>query len=71
MIRISSSKIKEIANDLDGINIDGIHFAQEGEVRGIQAIFANDADDEEVAKAVVKKYLKENYPVLKIYIEVI
>ena len=71
MLRISSAKIANIAKEMDGIEIQGIHYKQEGEVKGIQVLFSADTDNEELAQTVVKKYLKANYPVLKIYVEVI
>lgn len=71
MLRISSAKTSDIAKELDGIEIEGIHFKQEGAVKGIQVLFSTDIDDEELAKTVVKKYLKANYPIYKIYVEVI
>ncbi len=71
MIRISSAKISVLASELDGIELQGIHFKQEGSVEGIQALFSVDTDDEELAKSAVKKYFKENHAILKIYVEVI
>lgn len=71
MLRVSSSKIAELAKEMDGLELQGIRLKQEGEVKGIQVLFSTNADDEELAKSVVKKYLKENHPVLRIYVEVI
>jgi len=71
MIRVSSSKIKDLAKELNGIEILGIHFKQEGEVKGIQVLLSTDTDDAEKAKSAVKNYLKEHYPALKIYVEVL
>ncbi len=71
MLRVSSSKIADLAKEMDGLEIDGIHLKQEGEVQGIQVLFSTDAEDEEIAKAAVKKYIKVNHPILKTYVEVI
>lgn len=71
MLRISSPKVTEVAKELDGIEIEGIHFKKEGESKGIQVLFSTDADDEELAKKVLKKYLKVNHPVFHMYVEVI
>jgi len=71
MLRISGPKITEIAKELDGIEIQGINFNQKEEPKGIQVLFLTNADDEETAKSVVKSFLKEKFPVLRIYVEVI
>jgi len=71
MLRISSSKINDIAADIDGKVINDIRFGKSGNPVGIQATFTSDAADEQLAMAAVKKYLKEKYPVLRIYVEVI
>lgn len=71
MIKISAGKIRDIAADIDGKTIDGIRFTQSGEPQGIMATFTVDASDEGSAQAAVKKYLKEKYPVLRIYVEIV
>jgi hypothetical protein len=71
MLRVSGPKMTEFAKELDGIEINGIHFKQEGVVQGIQAVFSTDAEDEELAKGAVKAYFKANHPVYRIYVEVI
>lgn len=71
MLRISSPKIADLAKELDGIEIEGIQFKKKGEPKGIQVLFTVDTDDEEMAKTVLKKYLKVNHPVFHIYVEVI
>jgi hypothetical protein len=71
MLRISSGKIKDIINDINGKAIDGITYTNAGEAVGITATFSTDAGDDELAKQTIKKYLKERFPVLRIYVEVV
>jgi len=71
VVRISSSKIKIIAEDIDGKIVGGIKYELDGPVKGIAAIFKHDSDDEELAGSTIKKYIKSNYPVLRVYVEVI
>jgi len=71
MLRISSSKINDITADIAGKTINGIRYSKSGEPVGLMATFSSDAADEQLAMAGIKKYLKEKYPVLRIYVEVI
>ena len=71
MIKISSAKIRDITADIDGKVIEGIQYTKSSEPQGIMATFTVDTSNEEHAMAAVKKYLKEKYPVLRIYVEVI
>jgi len=71
MIRISSSRISDIVKDIDGKVINNIRYNKTGEPAGIQAVFSTDTADEQLAMTTIKKYLKEKYPVLRIYVEVI
>lgn len=71
MLRISSPKITNLAEELNGIEIEGIHFTQENEPSGIQVNFSVDTENEELAKSVLKKYLKANHPVFHIYVEIV
>ena len=71
MIKISSARIKDITSDIDGKVINDIQFTKSGEPQGIMATFTVNASNEELAMTAIKKYLKEKYPVLRIYVEVI
>jgi hypothetical protein len=71
MLRISAAKIAEFAKELDGIEIQGIHFHQAEAVKGIQVLFSVDTPDEELAKNAVKSYLKANHPAHRVYVEII
>jgi hypothetical protein len=71
MLRISSGKITDIINDINGKTVDGIIYTKAGETTGLMAVFSTDAKDDELAKQTIKKYLKERFPVLRIYVEVI
>ena len=71
MLRISSAKIANLAKELDGIEIEGVHFKKESDTKGIQVLFSVNIDDEELAKSVVKKYLKVNHPVYRVYVEIV
>ena len=71
MLRISAAKIADFARELDGIEMQGIHFKQVDAVKGIQVLFTVDTQDEEFAKNVVKSYLKTNHPAHRIYVEII
>ena len=71
MIKISSSKIRDITRDIDGKVIDAIQFTKSGEPEGIAAVFSVNTSDEELAKAAIKKYLKEKFPVLRTYVEIV
>ena len=71
MIRISSSKISDIVKDIDGTTINDIRFSKASEPVGLMVTFTSDAKDEQLAMAAIKKFLKEKYPVLRIYVEVI
>ena len=42
MLRISAAKIADFARELDGIEIQGIHFKQVDAVEGIQVLFTVD-----------------------------
>jgi hypothetical protein len=71
MLRISSAKILKITDDINGKEVDGITYTKSGEPAGLMATFSAGAADDELAKQIIKKYLKEKYPVLQIYVEVI
>ncbi len=71
MLRISAAKIAEFAHELDGIEIQGIHFKQVDAVKGIQVLFSVDTQDEEFAKNIVKSYLKSNHPAHRVYVEIV
>lgn len=71
MIRISSSKIKDIAADIDNAVIEGIRYNKVGNTAGLMATFSHNSDNEETARDNIKQYLKKRFPVLRIYVEVI
>lgn len=71
MIRVSGPKIQDVVKNVDGKEIDGIVYALTGKVQGIQATFTTNANDEEVAKDQLKKYLKQYMGPYRIYVEVI
>lgn len=71
MIRVSSPKIKEFVEMIDGKEIEGVLYRLVGKIIGIQAIFETNAEDEEYAKDSLKVYLKQKYGYLKFYVEVI
>ena len=71
MIKVSSSKIRMIAEAVNGNCLDSITFELVGVVKGITASFSHDSADEELAQKVMKKYIKTNFPVLKVYVEIV
>ena len=71
MIKISGAKINEISAEIDGKTFDNIKFTRTGDPEGIAASFSVDTSNEELAMAALKKFLKEKYPVLRIYVEII
>lgn len=71
MIRISGPKIQDVAQAVDGQTIDNVTYTLAGPLAGIQAVFTTDAANEEAAKDSLKKHLKQTFPVLRLYLEVI
>lgn len=71
MLQVSGAKIKEIVNEINGKEVDGIQYTYTGKMVGIQATFTTNIEDENLAKEKLKKYLKQNMGHLRIYIEVI
>lgn len=71
MIRVSGPKISDVTKHLDGRTVSGVTYQAHGKPVGIQVCFCTDAADEQLAKNDLKKHLKEAFPVLRLYIEVI
>ena len=71
MIKVSGPKIQDVVKLVDGKEIEGIVYSFTGKMQGIQATFTTNANDEEVAKDLLKKYLKQNMGPYRMYVEVI
>lgn len=71
MIRISGPKIQDVAAAIDGQTIAGVRYRSTGKIQGIQALFTSDAPNEESAADSLKKHLKQTFPLLRLYIEVV
>lgn len=71
MIRISGLKILDVVKMIDGLELEGVTYTYTGKTQGIQAYLETNADDEELAKERLKKYLKQNAGHLKLYYEVV
>ena len=71
MIKISTSRIRDIVEEIDGKEVNGIQYDLNGDPKGIAAVFTTNADDEEAAMVALKKYLKEKLPAFMLYTELV
>ncbi|MCL2197638.1 MAG: hypothetical protein FWB80_01825 [Defluviitaleaceae bacterium] len=69
MIRVSSSRIKDILAEADGLVLGDVTYTLHSGPKGIAATLKTNADDNDAAMATLKKYLKEKFPALIIYFE--
>ena len=71
MIKISTSRIRDIIEEVNGKEINGVRYDMKDSPKGIAAVFSTDADDEEAAMVALKKHLKEKFPAFMLYTELV
>lgn len=60
IIKVGTTKIKDIIKEIDGKEINGVTFKYTGKTIGITASFEHNAKDYESAKQALKTYLKSS-----------
>lgn len=60
IIKVGTTKIKDIIKEIDGKEINGVTFKYTGKTMGITASFEHNAKDYESAKQALKTYLKSS-----------
>ena len=60
IIKVGTTKIKDIIKEIDGKKINGVTFKYTGKTMGITASFEHNASDYESAKHALKAYLKSS-----------
>lgn len=60
IIKVGTTKIKDIIKEIDGKEINGVTFKYTGKTIGITVSFEHNAKDYESAKQALKTYLKSS-----------
>ncbi len=58
IIKVGTTRIKDIIKDIDGKEINGVTFKYTGKTMGIMATFEHNAKDFETAKQALRSFIK-------------
>ncbi len=60
IIKVGTTRIKDIIKDVDGKNINGVTFKYTGKTMGITATFEHDGKDFDTAKQALRSFIKSS-----------